>query len=262
GVITHLRPEIDEGKFDLLIAHFLGVDHVGHRFYANHPTMKDKLRQLNDVLEDLVSAIDENTILFVLGDHGMTTEGNHGGTTKQETETALFAYSKQKIFPTGNETHFHPHIKQVDLVPTLSLLLGSSIPYSSLGTVISELFTVNTAAPWKRACGALRINAWQVQRYLHDYSSTSHLFEPELMQHLTAEFLSVDHDYIQLAIDLQSEKFHSEAAYMELANRYEAVLSRSQSMCREKWTMFDLTSMIYGVILLLVAGVGIGLNAG
>lgn len=54
---------MDAGNFDLLIAHFLGVDHVGHRFHANHPSMKDKLTQLDMVLEDLISATDEDTVL-------------------------------------------------------------------------------------------------------------------------------------------------------------------------------------------------------
>lgn len=47
GVLSHLVPEITEGDFDVLIAHFLGVDHVGHRYEVNHPAMADKLKQVN-----------------------------------------------------------------------------------------------------------------------------------------------------------------------------------------------------------------------
>ena len=38
-----------------------------------------------------------------------------------------------------------PEVQQVDLVPTLSLLLGLPIPFSNLGTVITDLFN---HCPW------------------------------------------------------------------------------------------------------------------
>jgi phosphatidylinositol glycan class O len=38
--------------------------------------------------------IDSNTILIVIGDHGMSESGNHGGNSPLETDTVLFFYSK------------------------------------------------------------------------------------------------------------------------------------------------------------------------
>lgn len=38
----------------------------------------------------------ENTILLILGDHGMTEDGNHGGCSQQETDTVIYAYLKSK----------------------------------------------------------------------------------------------------------------------------------------------------------------------
>jgi len=35
--------------------------------------------------------------LFVLGDHGMTTTGDHGGDSSDEVDAALFVYSKAKL---------------------------------------------------------------------------------------------------------------------------------------------------------------------
>eukprot|EP00474_Spongospora_subterranea_P005276 CRZ05734.1 hypothetical protein [Spongospora subterranea] len=253
GVIEHLRPEVDQGRFDLLIAHFLGIDHVGHRFYANHPTMKDKLQQLDNVLADLVESIDNETILFAFGDHGMTSEGNHGGTTPLETNSALFMFSKKPIFDVQGSSPPHQHlvIKQVDIVPTLSLLLGVPIPYSSLGMVISDLFWSDADLPWKHRCGVLRINAWQVQRYLHDYSEQSKVFESELMQHLTEEFLSVDSDYILYMVRRQNSTLDDDKHFMDLAARYQSVLIKSGRICREKWTTFNVLHMWLGMGLML-----------
>lgn len=39
----------------------------------------------------------DDTILFVLGDHGMTKTGDHGGDSKEEVDAALFVYSSQLI---------------------------------------------------------------------------------------------------------------------------------------------------------------------
>lgn len=36
--------------WDVLIAHFLGVDHCGHRYGPDHPAMADKLTQMNAVI--------------------------------------------------------------------------------------------------------------------------------------------------------------------------------------------------------------------
>lgn len=50
GVIEHLIPEIKTKDWDVLIGHFLGVDHCGHKFGPNHPEMASKLTQMDTVL--------------------------------------------------------------------------------------------------------------------------------------------------------------------------------------------------------------------
>ena len=50
GVISHLIPEIQRTDWDVIIAHFLGVDHCGHRYGPYHPAMTEKLTQMDDVL--------------------------------------------------------------------------------------------------------------------------------------------------------------------------------------------------------------------
>ncbi len=45
--------------------------------------------------------MDEETVLLVCGDHGMTDDGNHGGASQNELRSILFAYTK-KGFPMKN----------------------------------------------------------------------------------------------------------------------------------------------------------------
>jgi phosphatidylinositol glycan class O len=51
GIKTHLIPELKLKDWNLLIAHFLGVDHCGHRYGPNHPEMARKLTEMNDVIK-------------------------------------------------------------------------------------------------------------------------------------------------------------------------------------------------------------------
>jgi phosphatidylinositol glycan class O len=64
--------------------------------------MIQKLEQYNRILEDVIDTLKslstsggphENTLLLVMGDHGQTLNGDHGGGTAEEVETSLFAWS-------------------------------------------------------------------------------------------------------------------------------------------------------------------------
>lgn len=50
GVKKNLYPEIVKDDWDVLVAHFLGVDHCGHRYGPNHKEMERKLSEINVVL--------------------------------------------------------------------------------------------------------------------------------------------------------------------------------------------------------------------
>lgn len=97
GVWEHLLPEMRLKDSALLIAHMLGVDHCGHRYGPNHPEMARKLGELNGYIRNIVREMDEETVLFVMGDHGMTKTGDHGGDSLDEVEAALFVYSPQSF---------------------------------------------------------------------------------------------------------------------------------------------------------------------
>lgn len=43
-------PTVAGGEWEVLVAHFLGVDHCGHRFGPDHPAMADKLTQMDGVI--------------------------------------------------------------------------------------------------------------------------------------------------------------------------------------------------------------------
>ncbi|OCF39604.1 phosphatidylinositol glycan, class O [Kwoniella heveanensis CBS 569] len=185
GVIEHIFPylaPVNQSQWDVLIGHFLGVDHVGHRVGPHRDTMRVKLEQMDQVLRKVVEMIDEDTLLVLLGDHGMDDKGNHGGDSDLETASALWLYSKGAplrnsqavdrkladswpIYTFPGATQALRHVNQIDLVPTLALMLGIPIPYNNLGSIIPEPFSQDLTT----LEAATRANAEQIQRYLGAY---------------------------------------------------------------------------------------------
>jgi phosphatidylinositol glycan class O len=50
GIMNHLLPEIVKKDWSLLVAHFLGVDHCGHRYGPYHSEMARKLSEMNHMI--------------------------------------------------------------------------------------------------------------------------------------------------------------------------------------------------------------------
>jgi phosphatidylinositol glycan class O len=71
GIKTHMFPLLESRNYDVLIAHFLGVDHCGHKYGPDHPSMDEKLAEINDVLKRILLFSQEDSLLIVIGDHGM-----------------------------------------------------------------------------------------------------------------------------------------------------------------------------------------------
>lgn len=152
GCIDHLFPSLYQDDWDVLIAHFLGVDHAGHIFGVDSTPMIEKLEQYNDILEKVTEilknqsapgGLHENTFLIVMGDHGQTLNGDHGGGTAEEVETSLFAMSLKKppaSMPSDLDTSSCKldmdgreicisSLQQLDFSVTMASLLGLPFPF-------------------------------------------------------------------------------------------------------------------------------------
>lgn len=107
-----LPDELKQADWSLLVAHYLGVDHCGHKFGPLHSEMTRKLSEMNEVIEKIIEQMDDDTTLFVIGDHGMTNTGDHGGDTADEVNSMIFAYSKKHQFlgGSGNDTMDQVHL--------------------------------------------------------------------------------------------------------------------------------------------------------
>lgn len=149
----HLPAELQQPDWNALIMHYLGLDHIGHKTGPQGPAMLPKQREMDDIVRMIYKAVEtkehlEDTLLVLVGDHGMNSGGNHGGSGPGETEPALvfaspkFANTKLRSCPTkpkeGTEFEFYRKVQQSDVVPTLASLMGFPVPRNSLGVVLQE----------------------------------------------------------------------------------------------------------------------------
>uniref|UniRef100_A0A8C3SWL0 GPI ethanolamine phosphate transferase 3, catalytic subunit n=1 Tax=Chelydra serpentina TaxID=8475 RepID=A0A8C3SWL0_CHESE len=257
GILQHLYPTVDGGEWDLLIAHFLGVDHCGHKHGPDHPEMAKKLAQMNEMLRSLVDHLGSDTLLLVAGDHGMTETGDHGGDSEKEVNAALFVYSKTPLFgahrPEEPET-----IPQVNLVPTLALLLGVPIPYSNIGEVMAELFSGDggDASAALRQLSAYRLNARQVDRFLHSYSLAAQDLPAERLRHLRELFSAALEEHDRLLAHVQEGLPASpelEARLRRLVGRFQRYLREARAVCMESWARFHPLMSLSFLLLFLEA---------
>ncbi|CAI7621728.1 unnamed protein product [Penicillium manginii] len=253
GVNEHLfpllRPE-NKSKWDVIFGHYLGVDHAGHRYGPNHAAMASKLQEMDRVIRDIIAALDDDTLLVVMGDHGMDIKGDHGGESDDEVEAALWMYSKRGTFGrTSKESLLPPSnakerpIPQIDLVPTLSLMLGIPIPFNNLGSPIEEAFAGPKGNDWANLATVSRLTAAQIKRYQAAYEISRGGADDEESSSLWS---AAEAEWKAGSKSFTSKSTAVRSSY-ELYRKYQR---HTLDVCRGLWTTFDVPSMIQGVALL------------
>ncbi|RKP10368.1 hypothetical protein THASP1DRAFT_21916 [Thamnocephalis sphaerospora] len=279
-------------EWDILVTHYLGVDHCGHRYGPQHPAMSEKLTQMNHMLSELMSKMDDDTVLFLFGDHGMDTKGDHGGDSDIEVQAALFVYSKAPLLPKDrgalnkvlrqlaeeapddasmrmfverNDIGMHRTLPQIDLVPTLSMLLGLPVPYSSLGMAIPELFLMSGAsanaatehASGEHLASRIRTNAYQILRYMDAYAALKPSGElaGELQKGLHDKFKIAEGVYEQFVTNKMRQNGDATVASpdaYEVFLAYARFMRAALSSCRRIWAQFDVPLMCAGIVLQVI----------
>ncbi|PWY93373.1 alkaline phosphatase-like protein [Aspergillus sclerotioniger CBS 115572] len=250
GIYKHLFPLLRNKTetWDVIVAHFLGVDHVGHRFGPSHPEMRGKLHQMDDIVREAMREVDDETVLIVMGDHGMDENGNHGGETSDEVRAALWLYTAREVWGvvysdaepiTGVTRRDTP---QVDVVATLALLMGVPIPFNNLGQPIEEAFAGVEGGDWARLVEVNALAAAQMQRFAREYEKYG------------GEGLGLVEGEIWSEVEVD---FGDEVALRELYGRMREYQSRMLEGYRRIWAQFNPLNMVEGVVVLLLGAVAL-----
>ncbi|KAG8373901.1 hypothetical protein BUALT_Bualt11G0073400 [Buddleja alternifolia] len=299
GCITNLLPTLYREDWDVLIAHFLGVDHAGHIFGVDSTPMIEKLEQYNEIIKKVVGVLEsqsgpgglhENTMLLVMGDHGQTINGDHGGGTAEEVETAMFALSLKK--PPANlpavdsqscQQDMHGRricvdtIQQLDFAATVSALLGLPFPFGSIGRVNPELFSLvgDTLNPESSNSGGdqslsevdswmqnyanvLCVNSWQVKKYIDVYSSLSLIgFSEKDLLHVSELYSQAQELWSITSKNFSQDKSQRSSASLHSVKRqldaYSKFLESVAALARSNWTEFNLRMMGIGFCIMLTS---------
>ena len=146
-----------------------------------------------------------------------------------------------------------PSVAQIDLVPSLSLLLGVPIPFSSLGSIIEDLFlpsSLLSSSP-KHARQAtysqenlvnfrlsyIKSNVHQVYRYLTAYIAAGGSF-PESANSKVRTLAS---------LVMNRPGALSTKQVVDLYNSCKLFLEEAKGMCQSVWVDFNLTAMGHGL---------------
>lgn len=238
--------ELQKKDWSLLIAHTLGVDHCGHKHGPNHPEMARKLNETNTLIKEIIETLDDDMTLFIIGDHGMTETGDHGGDSINEVEAALFVYSKN---PLQNVLKIESpkSVNQIDIVATIASILGTPIPFSNIGSVIVDAlpsFEKSKASDFWFTAHSVWRNIVQTRKYIDAYSIDSFLFTEEKIAELDKKYNLLIEEAKKLDNDDDDEAIRN---FVQHAQDYFKLLRDS---CIEIWVQFDSNLMSKGLLLM------------
>lgn len=153
NVTRNLEAEFkdSESRFDILILHYLGLDHIGHSLGGTSPKIGEKLKEMDEIIariykflnsEDATSSESSESYFIICGDHGMTPAGSHGGASPDETRVPVI------IFKIGGNSNFPQNeilkIEQIDVSATIFDMFDLNFPPNSYGISLIEHFRNET----------------------------------------------------------------------------------------------------------------------
>lgn len=156
NVTRHLPEQLaHQNDWDVLILHYLGLDHIGHKGGPKSHFMPSKHIEMDAIVKQIYESVDDRTLICLMGDHGMNDVGNHGGSSPGETSSGMVLMSKKlknydvpirqanvnipiELSDPQSYAYLTP-IQQVDFVPTLAALLNIPIPKNSVGVIMSDI---------------------------------------------------------------------------------------------------------------------------
>ena len=150
----------------------------------------------------------------------------------------------------------HGTVSQIDLVPSMSLLLGTPIPFSNLGMIIPDLLhggSRSAMAAEHRVVQALQLNAHQVRHFIGTYAATSDEFPRKLLIDLEAKFKATETLFSSIRPEIHSGDQSDETLrkLQEVRDSYIDYLSQVRVMCQQMWAKFDLSLMTLGIVLVV-----------
>ncbi|XP_047703100.1 GPI ethanolamine phosphate transferase 2 isoform X6 [Prionailurus viverrinus] len=250
NVTRHLDKVLKRGDWDVLILHYLGLDHIGHISGPSSPLIGHKLSEMDSILmkihTSLLSEERENlspNLLVLCGDHGMSETGSHGASSMEEVNTPLILISSAFERKPGDIRH-PKHVQQTDLAATLAIGLGLPIPENSVGSL---LFPSIEGRPVREQLRFLHLNAVQLSKLLQE-NVPSYKKEPGFEQFKMAERLHGN--WIRLYLEENTSEVLFNLGTKVRRQYLDALRTLSLSLSRQV-AQYDIYSMLVGTVMVL-----------
>ena len=153
NVTRNVAGEMAADDWDVCVLHYLGLDHVGHVEGPRGPTVQTKLEEMSQVIDMVQKGLFRDELeqglppplILVLGDHGMSDDKGHGGSSAPEATTPLVFLMPEKSAPKLEMPSSQPPqlVNQQDIAPTLAILTGVPIPRDSIGLPIKDILRIH-----------------------------------------------------------------------------------------------------------------------
>lgn len=167
--------------------------------------------------------------------------GDHGGDTENEITTALFAYSP--VHDLFSDEHGTRVMRQVDMAPTLSSILGLAIPFSSVGSVILECFPSTLVGSLSEIVFQLWRNVEQITNYVVEYSlHNAQLRATKKIDNTLLRF--------QILKEFRTTSISSDITTFQ--REYRAFMADLLAMCADVWVQFNMVAIGCGLCFLLI----------
>ncbi|XP_006931366.1 GPI ethanolamine phosphate transferase 2 isoform X4 [Felis catus] len=250
NVTRHLDKVLKRGDWDVLILHYLGLDHIGHISGPSSPLIGHKLSEMDSILmkihTSLLSEERENlspNLLVLCGDHGMSETGSHGASSMEEVNTPLILISSAFERKPG-DIRRPKHVQQTDLAATLAIGLGLPIPENSVGSL---LFPSIEGRPVREQLRFLHLNAVQLSKLLQE-NVPSYKKEPGFEQFKMAERLHGN--WIRLYLEENTSEVLFNLGTKVRRQYLDALRTLSLSLSRQV-AQYDIYSMLVGTVMVL-----------
>lgn len=243
NVSRHIKYEMERMDWNILILHFLGVDHIGHSHGPFSEHLLPKLIEMDNVVKfmhEKLTKLTNSSLIVLCGDHGMTSSGSHGGITQDELLTPL-------VFIHANHTRhveFNLDSKtvldQIDFAATFSAILGIPIPSNSYGQIIFDALKF-VGFSNEEILYAAYINLLQICKV---YES---IF-PSKTGHLPIFKETVENHYKWF-----KNQTKEDSDYLYILNSYERLIHNLKNDLLSVISVYDDFSMILGILIMYVS---------
>ncbi|XP_028359579.1 GPI ethanolamine phosphate transferase 2 isoform X2 [Phyllostomus discolor] len=250
NVTRHLDAVLKRGDWDVLVLHYLGLDHIGHVSGPHSPLIGRKLGEMDSILmrihTSLLSQERETSppsLLVLCGDHGMAERGGHGASSVEEVNTALLLISSAFERKPG-DVRRPQHVQQTDVAATLAIGLGLPIPKHSVGCL---LLPVVAERAMREQLRLLHLNAVQLCRLLQE-NVPSYEREPGFEQFQKSERLHAN--WVRLYL----EDSHADVLLSlgsKVRRQYSDALRTLSLALSAQGAHYDVYSMLVGAVVVL-----------